>query len=92
MGGIADYHVYSQTNVRLREFSVTYNLPSKLFENIFLDRASVGVIGRNLFFFYKDIDNFDPESSFSTSNFSQGVLWYNLPTTRSFGFSLNINF
>jgi len=92
MTGIADYHVYDQTNIRLREFAITYTLPEKLFENIIIDRASIGLIGRNLFFFSKDIENFDPESSFSTSNFSQGVLWYNLPTTKSFGFSLNINF
>jgi len=92
MNRIADYHVYSQTNIRLREFAITYNFPSKMFENSLIDKVSVGLIGRNLFFFYKDIENFDPESSFSTSNFSQGVLWYNLPTTKSFGFSLNINF
>jgi len=92
MNGIADYHVYSQTNIRLREFAVTYTLPASMFENMFIDRVSLGVVGRNLFFLYKDLENFDPESSFSTSNFSQGVLWYNLPTTKSFGFSLNINF
>ncbi|NPA36783.1 MAG: SusC/RagA family TonB-linked outer membrane protein [Chlorobi bacterium] len=92
MAGIADYHVYSQTNVRLRELSITYDFPSKMFDNLFIEKVTLGLVGRNLFFIYKDIDNFDPESSFSTSNFSQGVLWYNLPTTKSFGFSLNINF
>ena len=92
MNRIADYHVYKQTNIRLRELAITYNFPSKLFANTVIDRVSLGLIGRNLFFFYKDIENFDPESSFSTSNFSQGVLWFNLPTTRNFGFSLNINF
>ncbi len=92
MSGIAENHVYDQTNIRLREFSLTYRFPSSMFNNIFIENLSLGVVGRNLFFLYKDIENFDPESSFSTSNYSQGVLWYNLPTTRSFGFTLNVNF
>ena len=89
MANIADNHIYDQTNIRLRELSLTYRFNLK---DIFIKNLTLGVVGRNLFFLYKDIDNFDPESSFSTSNFAQGVLWYNLPSTRSFGFTLNVNF
>ena len=46
----------------------------------------------SLFFLHKKADNFDPESSYSSSNFSQGVLFYALPTTRSLGLSLNVKF
>ena len=89
MSSIAENHIYDQTNIRLRELSLTYRFNLK---DIFIQNLTLGLVGRNLFFLYKDIDNFDPESSFSTSNFSQGVLWYNLPSTRSFGFTLNVNF
>ncbi|MCT4648198.1 MAG: TonB-dependent receptor, partial [Carboxylicivirga sp.] len=92
MSGIASEHVYDATNVRLRELSLTYRVPTSLLGDGFIKGASISFIGRNLFFIYRDMDNFDPESSFSTSNFSQGVLWYNLPTTRSLGFNLNVNF
>ena len=34
----------------------------------------------------------DPESSYATGNLGQGVLYYALPTTRSFGFSVSVNF
>ena len=90
--GIASNYIYDQTNIRLREASLTYSLPKTLLSNTPLRDVSIGLIGRNLFFLSKKIDNFDPESSFSTSNFAQGVLFYNLPTTRQYGFDVNIKF
>ncbi|MCU4166630.1 SusC/RagA family TonB-linked outer membrane protein [Carboxylicivirga caseinilyticus] len=92
MSSIASEYVFDATNVRLRELSLTYRVPKNFLQDGFIKGASVSFIGRNLFFIYKKMDNFDPESSFSTSNFSQGVLWYNLPTTRSLGFNVNLNF
>ncbi len=89
--GIASNYVYDQTNIRMRELTLIYNFPTSTLGN-FIKGVSVGVVGRNLFFFSKKIDNFDPESSFSTSNTAQGVLFYNLPTTRSLGFNLNVKF
>jgi TonB-linked SusC/RagA family outer membrane protein len=92
VSGIGSEYVYDQTNFRLREVSLTYNFPKKLLDKTFLTGASLSAVGRNLLFLYKKVDNFDPESSYSTSNFSQGVLFYALPTTRSFGLTLNVNF
>ncbi|REE80449.1 TonB-linked SusC/RagA family outer membrane protein [Lutibacter oceani] len=92
VSGIASEYIYEQTNVRLREVSVSYNFPKTILEDTFIKNASVSLTGRNLFFFYKKSDNFDPETSYSTSNFAQGVLFYNLPTTRSLGVSLNVKF
>ncbi len=85
-------YIYNQTNIRLRELSLSYNLPKNLFNNIFINQVSISLVGRNLFFLYKEIDNFDPESSYSTSNYAQGMLWYNMPSARSFGFNLNVKF
>ncbi|MEI6866093.1 SusC/RagA family TonB-linked outer membrane protein [Flavicella sp.] len=92
VSGIGSEYVYDQTNVRLREVSLTYRFPSKHLENTFVQSASLSAVGRNLFFIYKEVDNFDPESSYSTNNFSQGVLYYALPTTTSVGLSLNVKF
>lgn len=89
---IGSEYVYDQTNVRLREVSLTYSFPRKMLEKTFIRGASLSAVGRNLLFIYKNVDNFDPESSYSTSNFGQGVLFYALPTTRSFGLTLNVNF
>ncbi len=90
--GVAKNNIISQTNVRLREMSLTYNLPKSVLGNSFINQASIGLIGRNLFFLYKDSEHFDPESSYSTSNNAQGVLYYNLPTTRTIGFNINLKF
>ncbi len=85
-------YVYSQTNVRLREMSLTYRLPVSVLDGTFLKSASVGVIARNLFFIYKESPNFDPEMSYSTSNFSQGILYNPIPAARSIGFNVNLKF
>ncbi|MCE7995420.1 MAG: SusC/RagA family TonB-linked outer membrane protein [Roseivirga sp.] len=92
LGGIASTYVYDQTNIRLREMALTYRVPSSMLSNTFLNSASFSVVGRNLFFISKKIDNFDPESSYSTTSFAQGVLYYNLPSLRSYGFTVNLSF
>ena len=89
---MASDYIYDQTNIRLREFSLIYNFPKAMFDGIFIEDVSLGVIGRNLFFFKNSLESFDAESSYSTSNYAQGMLYYNLPSTRSFGFNLNIKF
>ena len=90
--GVAANNMISQTNVRLREMSLTYNFPTSMLAGTFINQASFGLIGRNLFYIYKDSEHFDPESSYSTSNNAQGVLFYNLPTTRTIGFNINVKF
>ena len=92
VSGIGSEYVFDQTNFRLREVSLSYSVPSKLLRDTFVQSATISAVGRNLLFLYKKADNFDPESSYSTSNFAQGVLFYALPTTRSLGLSLNVNF
>ena len=92
VSGIASEYIIDQTNVRLREISLSYNFPNAILEKTFVQNASLSLTGRNLFFLYKKSDNFDPEASYSTSNFAQGVLYYNLPTTSSIGLSLNVKF
>lgn len=93
LSGIAENYIYDQTNIRMRELSLIYTIPDRLLNKTgFINGASLGIIGRNLFFIYKDIENFDPEGSFSTSNFAQGVLFFNMPTTRSLGFNVVVKF
>ncbi|MGP1421922.1 MAG: SusC/RagA family TonB-linked outer membrane protein [Tannerella sp.] len=82
------YYVYSATNFRLRELSIGY-----AFRNLLGAGKDLGVslIGRNLFFFYKDSPS-DPEVSMSTSNGYSGSNYFALPATRSFGINLKATF
>jgi len=90
--GIAENYIFDQTNIRLRELSLVYEVPKKFINKTFIKGASIGIIGRNILFIYKKLDNYDPEGSSSTSNFAQGVLFYNMPTSRSLGFNFNVKF
>jgi TonB-linked SusC/RagA family outer membrane protein len=92
VSGISSEYVYDQSNARLRELTLSYKFPEALLADTFIQNATLSLTGRNLFFLWKEVDNFDPEASYSTNNFGQGVLYYALPTTRSLGVSLNVNF
>lgn len=92
ISGIGSEFVFSQTNVRLREFVLSYKVPNRILNNTFIKGADIGLIGRNLFFLYKDVKHVDPEASLGTGNNGQGILSYNLPTARSLGFNVNIKF
>lgn len=92
VSGIASEYIYKQTNVRLRELSLSYKLPKSILSGSFIKDASISLVGRNLFFFYKDLDHFDPEASLGTSNKAQGILYYNLPSARTLGVNINIKF
>lgn len=92
VSGIASEYIFDQTNVRLRELVLAYKIPNKILNKTFIKSASVGLVGRNLFFIYKDIDHVDPESTLGTGNDGQGILSYNMPTSRSIGFNVSIKF
>ncbi len=89
---IASNYVYSQSFVMLREVSLIYHLPKSILGNHFFKSVSVGFVGRNLAFLYKKMDNFDPISSYSTSNYAQGMLYFTPPTSRSLGFNIYVKF
>ncbi|MCC8198168.1 MAG: TonB-dependent receptor [Tannerellaceae bacterium] len=90
--GITEHYVYDATNIRLRELSVSYALPRKLINEIgFIKGADVSLVGRNLFFF-KNNAPYDPDGTLSVGNSLQGVDVFGLPSTRSFGFNIKVNF
>lgn len=75
-------HYYDATFVKLREVTLTYNLPESLLSKTFLDRASVSFVGRNLLL-WSDVPEVDPDSG--TDNLQT-------PSTRNIGFNLNLIF
>lgn len=84
----ASQYIYSGTNFRLRELSLGYTFKNLLGES---KNLSFSLIGRNLFFIYKDAP-VDPETSISTQNGLGNIDIFNMPTSRSFGASLSVNF
>jgi hypothetical protein len=78
-----------KTYTKLREVTFTYTLPQTVFGNkSFIREASVSLVGRNLLYFfpgkYKDVD-----VDQYTQNSGSGL---QTPTTRNYGFNINLSF
>lgn len=90
--GVTEHYMYSATNIRLRELSISYSLPQAwLMKTGVVKSAQISLVGRNLFFF-KNNAPYDPDGMLSTSNRLQGVDVFGMPTNRSIGFNLKVNF
>ncbi|MEO9849914.1 MAG: SusC/RagA family TonB-linked outer membrane protein [Reichenbachiella sp.] len=97
-GGFGDSQLYDQgaikdaTFTRLRELSVSYTLNSQGFRNATkLSSIVFTATGRNLFL-WDNIEGIDPQvSQFGTGN-GIGLEYFTNPSTKSFVFSVGINF
>jgi hypothetical protein len=82
----AEANIISKTYMKLREVTVTYNLPSNLLQKTFIKKASVSLVGRNLLYFAKksdiDIDQF----------LNGGYSSLQTPTTRRYGVNVSLTF
>lgn len=83
---------YDATNFKMREVSLSYMLPAKLINKYKLYGITVSLIGRNVFQWNKSGRHEDPETAFSGVGTGQGVLRATLPSIRSYGFKVGIDF
>jgi len=92
--GLEGNSVLPRTYVKLREVSISYNLPKKLLAKTPLNSAQFSVIGKNLLMWTAAKNNFvDPDQSNYgndiTSNFGE---FSSAPSVRNLGVSLKLNF
>lgn len=87
--GLPLYYTYSATNFRLQELSIGYTLPRKLFR----DKCSltISAVGHNLWMIYCKAP-FDTEAIASTGNNYQGIDYFMMPSLRSMGFNIKLDF
>ncbi|MGN6212645.1 SusC/RagA family TonB-linked outer membrane protein [Parafilimonas sp.] len=83
---------YDATNFKLREISIAYTLPDKLISKYKMNNLTLSLIGRNIFQWNKSGRHEDPESAFSGVGTNQGILRATLPSIRSYGIKLGVNF
>ena len=88
---IAEEAIQDSDYMRVRQLSIGYTLPSNMLEGTFITKATVSLIGRNLFFLSNSTDNIDPESAYNNGN-SAGLEWFGLPVPRTIGLNLNLKF
>ena len=91
VSSITEEFVFDASFVKLRQLTLTYQLPKSLIQNSPFSGASLSFVGRNLALISSNVDNIDPEATYNNGN-AQGLEWFGVPQTRTFGFDLNLSF
>ena len=87
----AEGATYSTNFIKLREARFDYTLPARLSSRLGIQRATIGVYGRDLFIWTK-WPGFDPEfGTLSGSDITQGFEIGQFPSTRTMGVNLVIS-
>ena len=87
----ADPFVYDASFIKLRQITLGYSLPRQMLSKTPLQTLTLSFVGRNLAILFKNVDNIDPESSYTSTN-AQGMDYFGMPATRSYGFNLRATF
>ncbi|MGZ3922591.1 MAG: SusC/RagA family TonB-linked outer membrane protein [Flavisolibacter sp.] len=90
LSNISLVQTYSADFVKLRSLVLSYTIPAKTLKNV-VQGITLSLVGRNLLYLKRDSPNVDPESNYS-NGFSYGLEYGSLPSTKSFGFNLNVKF
>ena len=88
LGNISEGYIYGNSFIKLREISLRYALPKSLLPKMDI---AVSAFARNILL-WTELPNADPESSQGNNNMMGAFERFSLPQTKSFGFSVNVNF
>jgi TonB-linked SusC/RagA family outer membrane protein len=91
IGDISEAHIYKTSFVKLREISLSIDLPKKWLEKADIQGLSLNFFARNILL-WTSLPNFDPETSQGDGNMAGGFDYMSLPQTKSFGMGLNLTF
>jgi hypothetical protein len=90
-----EWNVYDATVYRLREVSLSYDIPKSLFKKAPIGSIRVSASARNLWYIAPNVpkySNFDPEVNSYGASSTQGIELSASPTTRRYGFNLSVTF
>ncbi len=88
--GVTEANLMSKTYAKLREVTLSFDLPRALLEKTFVQRASVSLVGRNLLYFYSDVRFRDIDLDQYSPAQAGGSTGLQSPTVRAFGLNLNV--
>jgi hypothetical protein len=69
-----------------------YSLPKSIIGSTPFQKVTLSFVARNLLVLWKYVPNIDPESSYSSNGGAQGLDYFGMPITRTYGFNLNVGF
>jgi len=84
--------VYNNSYIKLREVALSYRIPAPICKKLCMNNVKVSLIGRNLFYLWRTLENIDPEAPLGNKWWSQGIDVGSTASSRSLGFSLSANF
>ncbi len=90
-GGTSEMNIFDTSWLRLRELTVSYRLPSNLFNSIPVRGATITFTGRNLWL-ETDYPGIDPETNLTGASNGFGLDYFNMPNTKSYNLGLNVTF
>ena len=85
---IATPFVTDASFVQLRELSLGFSLPRQWLLSTPVQSVTVSLVGRNLGYLYNAAEGVDPQSRAARN--VVGVEYLSMPSTRSYGFNVNI--
>jgi TonB-linked SusC/RagA family outer membrane protein len=83
--------IYDASFIKLRSLTLGYTLPKSLLSKTPFQTVGISFVARNLAILFKNTPNIDPESNYASGN-SQGLDYFGVPPTRTFGFNLRASF
>jgi outer membrane receptor protein involved in Fe transport len=92
ISSITEAFLYDATNARMRELSIGYNVPRSILSKTPITALRASLVAHNVFMIYSKTEGFDPEAGFSNANTVQGVEFASMPTMRSIGLNLHVEF
>lgn len=88
--GVDEANLMSKTFAKLREVTLSYDIPASVLKGTFMSKVSLSLVGRNLIYFYKDKRFKDVD--LDQYNYSITATELQSPTTRRYGFNINVTF
>jgi TonB-linked SusC/RagA family outer membrane protein len=85
------HFTYDASFLKLRQLTFGYDLPASLLSKTPIKTLNLSFVARNLAILFKNTPNIDPENSYSSSS-SQGLDYFGVPATRTYGFNLRATF
>jgi iron complex outermembrane receptor protein len=84
--------IYDNSYLKMREASLTYSLPAKQLTKWKIQSMRFSLIGRNLIYLWRTLENLDPETPIGTAWTRQSIDDGTTAATRSFGVSIQMGF
>jgi hypothetical protein len=87
--GPAEQFVEDGSYIRLRELALSYDFGENIVNKTPFASLELGLVARNLILI-TDYSGVDPETSLTGANNSQGMDYFNMPGTKSYGINLRV--